>query len=100
MKILSNIWNWEPLQGYKTYLSAFLMVVLAGFRALHYIDDAQYQTILAVLVGAGMAAIRDGSKKVAMRHFELSFKSIVPSIKKEDVESVQRFKTASVTMYR
>jgi transitional endoplasmic reticulum ATPase len=49
---------------------------------------------------AGMTAIRDGSKKVTSRHFELSFKSIVPSIKKEDVESVQKFKTAAATMYR
>ncbi|MFH0737560.1 MAG: CDC48 family AAA ATPase [Candidatus Micrarchaeota archaeon] len=49
---------------------------------------------------AGMAAIRDGSKKVSLRHFELSFKNIVPSVKKEDVESVQRFKSAAATMYR
>jgi transitional endoplasmic reticulum ATPase len=49
---------------------------------------------------AGMGAIRDGAKKVSARHFELSFKSIVPSVKKEDVESVQKFKTAAATMYR
>lgn len=49
---------------------------------------------------SGMAAIREGSKKVSMRHFEMSFKSIVPSIKKEDVESVQKFKMAAATMYR
>jgi len=48
----------------------------------------------------GMTAIREGAKKVMTRHFELSFKSIVPSIKKEDVESVQRFKMAAATMYR
>jgi transitional endoplasmic reticulum ATPase len=49
---------------------------------------------------AGMSAIRDGARKVLSRHFELSFKSIVPSIKKEDIESVQKFKTAAATMYR
>lgn len=49
---------------------------------------------------AGMAAIRDGSKKVVARHFELSFKSIVPSIKKEHLESVQKFKNAAASMYR
>ncbi|MBU0532474.1 CDC48 family AAA ATPase [Candidatus Micrarchaeota archaeon] len=48
---------------------------------------------------AGMAAIREGAKKVETRHFELSFKSIVPSIKKEDVESVKKFKTTASTMY-
>lgn len=49
---------------------------------------------------AGMGAIRDGSRKVLSRHFELSFKNIVPSIKKEDIESVQKFKSAAATMYR
>ena len=49
---------------------------------------------------AGMAAIRNGSKKVTSKNFELSFKSIVPSIKKEDIASVERFKTAAATMYR
>jgi len=48
---------------------------------------------------AGMAAIRDGAKKVKVRHFELSFKSIVPSIKKEDLESLQKFKSTA-NMYR
>jgi len=49
---------------------------------------------------AGMAAIRDGARKVTARHFEMSFKSIVPGVKKEDIESVQKFKTAAATMYR
>ncbi|MFH1785681.1 MAG: CDC48 family AAA ATPase [Candidatus Micrarchaeota archaeon] len=49
---------------------------------------------------AGMVAIREGTKKVAARHFEHSFKTIFPSIKKEDIESVQKFKTSATTMYR
>jgi transitional endoplasmic reticulum ATPase len=49
---------------------------------------------------AGMTAIREDAKKVSTRHFELSFKMIVPSIKKEHVESVQKFKSAAATMYR
>ena len=49
---------------------------------------------------AGMSAIRDGAKKVSAKHFETASKSIVPSIKKEDVESVQRFKMTAATMYR
>ena len=49
---------------------------------------------------AGMAAIREGAKKVTLKHFEISFKSIVPTIKKEDVESVQKFKMSAATMYR
>ena len=49
---------------------------------------------------AGMTAIREGTKKVVAKHFELSFKSIVPGIKKEDLESVKKFKTTAATMYR
>jgi len=50
---------------------------------------------------AGMAAIRDSSKKVTAEHFERSFKVIMPSIKKDDVESLKRFKTSSaLAMYR
>lgn len=49
---------------------------------------------------AGMTAIREDAKKVSARHFELSFKMVVPSIKKEHVESVQKFKAATATMYR
>jgi transitional endoplasmic reticulum ATPase len=49
---------------------------------------------------AGMVAIREGARKVVPRHFEVSFKAIVPSIKKEDVESLQKFKTSAATMYR
>ncbi|MEM2908837.1 MAG: CDC48 family AAA ATPase [Candidatus Bilamarchaeaceae archaeon] len=50
---------------------------------------------------AGMAAIREGAKTITMKHFEESFKAIFPSIKKEDVESVKRFKTSPIgAMYR
>jgi transitional endoplasmic reticulum ATPase len=48
---------------------------------------------------AGMAAIREGAKKVSLRHFEISFKAIIPCIKKEDVESVKKFKTTASNMY-
>ncbi len=50
---------------------------------------------------AGMAAIRTNSKKVTVKHFEVSFKSVMPGIKKEDIESLKKFKTSSATaMYR
>jgi len=48
---------------------------------------------------SGMTAIRDGAKKVGIKHFEASVKSIVPSIKKEDVESVKKFKATASNMY-
>ncbi len=49
---------------------------------------------------SGMTAIREGAKKVNEKHFEASFKSIVPSIRKEHIESVNKFKTTAATMYR
>jgi len=50
---------------------------------------------------AGMSAIRDNAKKVAVKHFEKAFKSILPSIKKEDVDSLKKFKSSSaIAMYR
>ncbi len=50
---------------------------------------------------AGMTAIRDAAKKVTVKHFEQSFKAVMPSIKKEDVDSLKKFKSSSaVAMYR
>jgi len=50
---------------------------------------------------AGMAAIREGAKTVTMKHFEQSFKAVFPSIKKDDVESVKKFKSSPIgAMYR
>ncbi len=47
---------------------------------------------------AGMAAIRAGETKVKKEHFEHAFNKILPSIKKEDIEHLNRFKNE--TMYR
>ncbi len=49
---------------------------------------------------AGMAAIREGTKKVKAKHFEEAFQSIIPSIKKEDIESLRKFKRSNESMYR
>ena len=42
----------SALQGYKTYLVAALMGALTVLKALGYIDEATYQTLMALL-GAG-----------------------------------------------
>ena len=49
---------------------------------------------------AGMAAIREGGKKVTKNNFAYALKAIMPTIRKADVESVQKFKTAATAMYR
>jgi transitional endoplasmic reticulum ATPase len=49
---------------------------------------------------AGMFAIRENSKKVSGKHFVSAMKTIIPTIRKEDVESVQKFKNMTNSMYR
>jgi len=48
---------------------------------------------------AGMAAIRDGSKKISAKHYTYALKAIMPTIRKEDLERVKKFKTSAATMY-
>lgn len=49
---------------------------------------------------AGMLAIREGIKKVTNEHFMVAVKNIRPTITKDDVESLQKFKSESIAMYR
>ncbi len=49
---------------------------------------------------AGMDAIRSSSKKVSAQNFMSSFKSLRPTVRKEDLESLDKFKSAVVNMYR
>jgi copper homeostasis protein CutC len=46
------------LKGYRTYLAAGVMVVLAGLKALGYIDEQTYQTLLAVAGAMGLTFLR------------------------------------------
>jgi len=47
---------------------------------------------------AGMNAIREGSKKVKAQHFKSALLSLIPVIKKEHVERIEKFKQSA--MYR
>ncbi len=49
---------------------------------------------------AGMIAIRDNVKKVTQLHFERALKTIIPSVKKDDLESMAKFKSSAQAMYR
>ena len=53
----------EWLSGKKTYIVAFLLVILAGLRAQGYITQETYEAILALLAGGGFAALRAGLGK-------------------------------------
>jgi len=47
----------EMLEGYKTYIIAAIVAVLAGLHAMGYIDEATYQTLLALLAAGGAATV-------------------------------------------
>lgn len=49
---------------------------------------------------AGMCAIRENSKKISSQHFAHALRAILPTIRKNDLESVEKFKTTVATMYR
>lgn len=48
---------------------------------------------------AGMFAIREGTKKVTGKHFINAMKTILPTIRKEDLASVDKFKSLTGSMY-
>lgn len=48
------------LSGKKTYIVAAAMVVLSGLLAQGYITQGQYQIVMTVLAGLGIAAVRHG----------------------------------------
>jgi transitional endoplasmic reticulum ATPase len=48
---------------------------------------------------AGMVAIREGAKKVTANHFMSAMKIITPTIRKEDIASVEKFKEMTGAMY-
>lgn len=47
----------EMLKGYKTYIIAALIAILAGLKAMGYIDEATYQTLLALLGAGGLSTV-------------------------------------------
>ena len=51
------------LSGWKSYLISFAVVIVTGLHAQGYIGDAIYQTLLGLLAGGGLAAIRAAISK-------------------------------------
>lgn len=50
------------INGKKTYLVAFGIFCLGGAKALGYIDEDAYQTLLGLLGATGLATLRHGMK--------------------------------------
>ena len=51
------------LSGKKSYIVAALLVILSGLHAQGYITVEEYQLILGILGGLGLAALRAGISK-------------------------------------
>jgi len=56
--------NMETFRGYKTYIIAILIGVLATGHALGYVDDTSFQTFTALLASGGLMALRAGVAKI------------------------------------
>ena len=54
---LKNLWE-SFLPGYKTYLTAGILVVLSGLKSQGIIDDQVYQALLGISVALGLASLR------------------------------------------
>lgn len=46
------------LSGYKTYICAALLVVIAGLHAMGYINQTVFETLIGLVSGGGLAALR------------------------------------------
>jgi hypothetical protein len=51
------------LDGYKTYVMALGAAVVVFAHALNWIDEATFQTLLALFGAGGLAALRAGVTK-------------------------------------
>ena len=51
------------LNGWKTYLCAVGIGIVTTAKALGYLDEASYQTIVGMLGAGGLAALRAGVAK-------------------------------------
>jgi len=48
----------NALTGYKTYIVAVLLGVLAAGKYLGWVDNGTFEALLALLTGSGLAALR------------------------------------------
>ncbi len=53
----------DKLRGYKTFIAAGIMVIIAGLKAQGYIDEPTYQLLLPIAGALGLAALRLGMRK-------------------------------------
>lgn len=51
------------LQGYRSYIIGFLIVVVAGLKALGYINEAVFEALMGFLTGGGILSLRAAISK-------------------------------------
>ena len=56
--------SWDFLAGKKTYLVAFLFIVLAGLKGEGYIDTQTHEIIVGILAAAGIATVRHSISRI------------------------------------
>ena len=71
----------EMLAGYKTYIIAGIIAVLAGLHAMGYIDEATYQTLLALLGAGGLSTVAAKISRVQKDVKENEAKRVVTELK-------------------
>lgn len=54
---------WEKLQGWKTYISVILIIVIAILKNFEIIDSNTYDTLIALLGAGALASLRSGINK-------------------------------------
>jgi hypothetical protein len=74
--------NLSSLNGYRTYITAGVLIFVAGLHALSIIDDKTYDVLFGLLGGTGLALLRAGvtNESVATRETVIT-KTLPPAEK-------------------
>lgn len=63
MKLLSNVWNWKLLKGYKHIVAILLVALVYGLERLGYIGPDLAGQLELLLVALGIKAAADHQVK-------------------------------------
>ena len=73
------------LEGSRTYIVAALIILCSVLKAWGWMDEATYQTVLGILIGAGFVTVRQGIATDTGKAAE-AVKSLKAEIKKADCQ--------------
>jgi len=52
----------KAVEGYRTYISAFVLVILSGLYMQGYIDEDTYRALEGIVLGGAVTFLRMGMK--------------------------------------